>query len=129
MKIAQTLILAVVVAFGLACGYSKSSTPPAPGTMPNIQQLNPSSQAAGTSFTLEVDGTNFASNAVVNFGSTKMTPATATAMKLTVAIPGTAIMNAGSVAVTVTNPGTAGGPYGGGTQAETSQPPVTFTVN
>jgi hypothetical protein len=30
--------------------------------------------------------------------------------------------------VTVTNPGTAGGVYGGGTSAETSAP-MTFTIN
>jgi hypothetical protein len=47
---------------------------------------------------------------------------------LMVTIPSSSIMTAGMVPVTVTNPGTQGGPYGGGTQAETSTA-MNFTIN
>jgi hypothetical protein len=131
MKTVQTITLATLLAIGLGCGYSKhSSTPPAPGTMPAIAQLNPSSQAAGSAaFPLEVDGSNFNGNAVVNFNGAAMSGTTwVNSGKLMVTIPTSAIMNKGMVPVTVTNPGTAGGPYGGGTQPETSTA-MTFTVN
>ncbi len=65
MKITKTLILVAVLAAGLGCGYSKKTTPPAPGTMPTITQLSPASATAGgAAFQLEVDGTNFATAAV-----------------------------------------------------------------
>jgi hypothetical protein len=129
MKIVKTLILAAVIAIGLACGYSKSNMPTQPGTMPAITQLNPASQASGSAaFPLEVDGTNFAANAVINFNGAKQIPTTVSATKLTTMIPASAIMNAGTVPVTVTNPGTAGGPYGGGTSPVTSTA-MNFTIN
>lgn len=130
MKTTKTVILSVLLAIGLGCGYSKkSTTPPSPGTMPAIQQLNPSSMAAGSpAFQLEIDGTNFAASASITFGTTTMSPTSAAADKILVMIPATAIMNKGSVPVTVTNPGTPGGPYGGGTASATSTA-VTFTVD
>ena len=111
------------MAFGLGCGYSSKSTMPAtPGTMPAIKALNPSSQVAGSAaFPLEVDGSNFNGNAVVNFNKAAMTGTTwVDSGKLMVTIPASAIVTKGMVSVTVTNPGTPGGPYGGGTQPETS---------
>jgi hypothetical protein len=129
MKIAKTLTLAAAIAMGLGCGYSKSNTPPQPGTMPAITQLNPASQVSGgAAFPLEVDGANFAANAVINFNGAKQVPTTVSATKLTAMIPASAIMNAGTVPVTVTNPGTPGGPYGGGTLPETSTA-MSFTIN
>jgi len=130
MKTTQTVILAALLAIGLGCGYSKkSTTPPAAGTMPTITQLNPSSIAAGSAaFQLEIDGTSFAGNASVSFNGVTMTPTSASAVKIEVMIPATSIMSAGSVPVTVTNPGTPGGPYGGGTSPATSAP-MNFTIN
>ena len=43
-------------------------------------------------------------------------------------IPASAIETANTIQVTVTNPGTPGGQYGGGTQSETSAA-MDFTVN
>ena len=132
MKIAKMLILAMVLAVGLGCGYSKkATTPPSPGTKPTITQLNPASATSGgAAFTLEVDGTSFASGATVSFAGVTYTPdaSTKSATKLEAAIPAAAIMNSGKVSVTVTNPGTSGGIYGGGTLPETSTP-MNFTVN
>jgi hypothetical protein len=131
MKATQTVILAVLLAMGLGCGYSSKSTMPAmPGTMPAISALNPAAQAAGSaSFPLEVDGSNFNSNAVVNFNGAAMAGTTwVNAGKLMVTIPASSIMTKGTVPVTVTNPGSSGGPYGGGTQSETSAA-MNFTIN
>ena len=130
MKTTQTVMLAVLLALGLGCGYSKHSNMPAtPGIMPAITQLNPSSQpAGGAAFTLEVDGSNFTSQAVINFNnSPQMSTQWVNSDKVTVTIPTSSIMNAGQVPVTVTNPGTPGGPYGGGTQPATSNT-VMFTI-
>lgn len=127
MKLLTIVLLATL---GVGCGYSKPATTPAqPGTMPAIAQLTPPSTAAGSStFTLEVDGSNFNSNAVVNFNGAAMTTAFSSGTKVMATIPASAVMNSATVPVTVTNPGTPGGAYGGGTQAETSQP-MNFTVN
>jgi hypothetical protein len=130
MKTTQTVILSALLAIGLGCGYSKkSTTPPAAGTMPTITQLNPSSTAAGSAaFPLEIDGTSFAGNASVSFNGATMTPSSTSGVKIEVMIPATAIMNKGTVPVTVTNPGTPGGPYGGGTSPATSAP-MSFTID
>jgi IPT/TIG domain-containing protein len=127
MKLFLVLVLAAI---GVGCGYSKpANMPTQPGTMPTIAQLSPPSTAAGSSnFSLEVDGTNFGSAAVVNFNGTPMSTTFASATKVMASVPATAVMNAGTVPVTVTNPGTPGGIYGGGTAAATSAP-MNFTIN
>jgi hypothetical protein len=97
--------------------------------MPTITQLNPLSVMATTnSFPLEVDGANFNGNAVINFNGVVETTAWTSGSKLTTMIPSTAIMSKGTIPVTVTNPGTPGGPYGGGTTSVTSAP-MNFTIN
>jgi hypothetical protein len=128
MKTLSIVLLTVLSAFTLACGYSShATTPPAAGTMPNIALLNPDNANSGTSFQLIITGTGFNGNATVNFNGTQ-TPTAATSTQITVAIPDSAVMAAGTVQVTVTNPGTAGGMYGGGTSAETSHS-MPFTIN
>lgn len=139
MKTSQTLkpvtstLLLALIAFTVACGYSSKTTPPVAGTIPTISALAPSSATAGSgAFTLTVNGTNFGSKAVVNWNGVAQTSNTTfvSASQLTVAVPASAIMTAGTVTVTVTNPGTTGtGLYGGGgTLAETSSP-MDFTIN
>jgi hypothetical protein len=131
MRIAKTVLLAALLATGLACGYSsKASTPPVAGTMPNISALAPPNTAAGsTGVILTVNGTNFNSNATINWKGTALTGATrVSANQLMVTIPDADVASAGTAAVTVTNPGTPGGIYGGGTSAETSNS-MTFTIN
>jgi IPT/TIG domain len=128
MKTVQIVALAGLLAIGLACGYSKSTMPPQVGTTPAIVQLSPSSMNAGAAFTLTVNGSNFLSNAAVNFNGAPQTTTHVSATQLTAKIPGSADMNSGMVPVTVTNPGTAGGLYGGGTLPETSAP-MNFTIN
>jgi hypothetical protein len=126
MKLAPVLLLTVIA---IGCGYSsKSTTPQQPGTMPAITQLNPASTSAmGPAFLLTVEGANFNSNAVINFGGAAQTTTFDNAGQVKATIAATAITTAGTVKVTVTNPGTPGGIYGGGTAAATSAA-MDFTV-
>jgi hypothetical protein len=130
MRIAKTAFLAALLVTGLACGYSaKSTTPAAPGAMPNIASLAPSSTAAGsTGVVLTVNGTNFNTSAAINWKGAALTTSHVSANQLTATIPDADVATAGTAAVTVINPGTPGGLYGGGTQAETSNS-MTFTIN
>jgi len=122
-------IVVLLCALASGCGYgTKSTTPPTPASTPAITNLNPLSIMHGMGpFPLEVDGTNFSANAVINFNGVKQTTTFEAAGKLSATIPASAIANSGPVPVTVTNPGTPGGLYGGGTSPVTSQP-MTFDV-
>jgi IPT/TIG domain len=132
MKNAKTVILAALLALGMACGYSsKPTTPAAAGTMPTIAALVPASTTAGMSLGkngLMVTGTNFNSNATINWNGTALTTAFVSGTQLTATVPDADTATAGTFQVTVTNPGTPGGQYGGGTAAETSNM-MPFTVN
>jgi len=131
MKLLMVVLLTAVAATGVGCGYSShATTPPAPGTKPTIAQLTPPSTAAGSSdFTLTVQGSNFSSNAVVNFNGTAMATTFDSGVEVKATIPASAVATANpAVPVTVTNPGTPGGLYGGGTAAATSTP-MNFTIN
>jgi hypothetical protein len=128
----RTVALAFGVAITVACGYSSKPAPATTGNMPAIAQLSPDAATAGSAaFTLTVNGSDFNSNAVVNWNGTAMSGTTYVSGKqLMVNIPAASIMSSSTVQVTVTNPAVAGtGPYGGGgTTAQTSTP-VTFTIN
>jgi len=129
MKTVSTILLGTLFAITLGCGYSAKQTPPTAGTMPAISQLSPNSANAGDpAFTLTVNGNNFASKATVNWNGTAQTTTFVSGGQLMVAVPSTALTTAGTVKVTVTNPGTSGGMYGGGTLPETSTS-VDFTIN
>jgi hypothetical protein len=132
MKITKTIILATLLAAGLGCGYSsKATTPPAAGTMPNIAALVPNATTTGNTLGangLMVTGTNFNGNAAINWNGTALTTTFVSGTQLTATIPAADVASAGTAAVTVTNPGTPGGVYGGGTAAETSNS-MTFTIN
>jgi len=132
MKTFATVLLATLATITLGCGYGSNYNSGANnGTMPAIAQLSPSSATAGgQAFTLTVNGSNFASNAMINWsGASQASTAYVNGGKLTLAVPATMIANAGTVQVTVTNPATmTGGLYGSGTPAQTSAP-MTFTIN
>ncbi|HEX3822339.1 MAG TPA: IPT/TIG domain-containing protein [Candidatus Sulfotelmatobacter sp.] len=122
MKIRRTLALIAVLSVGLACGYSKPNA-----TVPTISQLDPGSANAGTaSFQLEVNGANFTSGAVINFNGVAQSTQVVSATKVEAAIPASAILNSGTVAVTVTNPA------GTGTYANmgaVTSAPMNFMIN
>jgi IPT/TIG domain len=121
------VVMLTLLSFG--CGYgTQKSTPATPGVVPTISGLAPNSAAAGTGFTLTVNGSNFASNSTINFNASAQTTRFVTANQLTADIPAAMVASPGAVTVTVTNPGTPGGMYGGGTQSETSSG-TPFTVN
>jgi 6-phosphogluconolactonase (cycloisomerase 2 family) len=84
-----------------------SSGPP----FPTITAFSPTSIVAGsaTGFVLLVTGTNFVATSVINFGATALTTTLVASNQLTAAIPTAAVTSAGTVAVTVTNPGPGGG--------------------
>jgi hypothetical protein len=130
MKLAKTMSLTLLLALGVACGYSaKKTTPAVAGTTPNITALSPTSVNAGTTGnSVMVMGANFNSNATVNWNGTALTTKFTSSALLTAAIPDANVATAGTATVTVTNPGTQGGIYGGGTMAETSNS-MTFTIN
>jgi len=78
--------------------------------VPTLTTLGQTHIAGGTAFTLTVNGTNFVSTSVVNFG-TKAEPTTLVSpTQVTAAIPATDVSTAGPVNVTVTNPAPGGGP-------------------
>jgi hypothetical protein len=127
----KATVLLTITALTLACGYSSKTTQPVAGSVPAISALTPASMTAGSSaFTLTVNGTNFGSQAVVNWNGAARTTTFVSGNQVTAAIAAADIATAGSAAVTVTNPGTPGtGMYGsGGTLPETSKP-MSFTIN
>jgi hypothetical protein len=130
MKAISVLLLTLVC---LGCGYSApKAMAPQPGIMPAVSQLVPNTANSGDpQFMLTVNGSNFATDAVINWNGTKQTTTRVTGGQLTATIPATAIATPATVPVTVTNPGTPGpgGIYGnGGTTNETSNT-MNFTVN
>jgi hypothetical protein len=122
MKTLQIVFLTGLAVFALACGYgSHSYMNPTPGTVPAITQLSPIASTAGTAaFALTVNGSNFSPTAKVNFDGAAVTTTYISGNQLMAMIPAAAVATAATVPVTVTNPGTPGGQYGGGTQSETS---------
>ena len=129
MKTISILLLATLTVFALGCGYgSKTVTPPTAGTAPTISSLAPTANHGDPAFVLTVNGTNFASNAAIDWNGTAQTTTFVTASQLTANIPAAAIAASVTVPITVTNPAVAGGPYGGGTTAATSVS-MDFTVN
>jgi len=125
MKILSTILLGILIAATVACGYTKKTTTP-PSNAPAISQLNPNSMTHGDpSFMLVVNGSNFASNASVNWNGTAQATTFVSAGQVTISVPAAAVASAGTATITVTNPATVG-IYG--TPAQTSAP-VTFTIN
>ncbi len=87
---------------------------------PIIQSLSPSqTTAGGASFILAIAGTNFVPGAVVNFGPSALNTTYETTGALNATVPPSLISQAGTVSVTVANPGTGAG----------ISSPATFTIN
>jgi RHS repeat-associated protein len=78
----------------------------------SISSLGPDSTApGGAAFTLTVNGTSFASGAVVEWNGTSLTTSFVSATQLTASVPAALIASAGIATITVANPGavTSGG--------------------
>ncbi|MCW5965904.1 MAG: hypothetical protein KIT83_17835 [Bryobacterales bacterium] len=77
------------------------------GQAPTLTLLTPDNAVAGSGpVALTVTGTNFASGAVVVFGTTDLTTSFVGATSLTASIPNSLLQTEGLVAVTVRNPNT-----------------------
>jgi IPT/TIG domain-containing protein len=92
--------LVFLVCFLITTGLASAATPV-------ILSLDPPSAIAGTSsFTLTVNGANFAGGAVVRVSGSSQSTTFVSPSKLTATILSTFIANAGTLQITVTNPGT-----------------------
>lgn len=84
-------------------GVSSTGSPFTVLPPPAISTLSPSTAApGGADFTLTITGTNFDSTAIVNWGSTQLTPTNITSTQITVTVPAAQIATAGTADVTVT---------------------------
>jgi IPT/TIG domain len=130
MKTISLLLLTMVC---LGCGYSSpKAMAPQPGVVPAVAQLVPNTANSGApQFTLTVNGSNFATNAVINWNGAQQTTMRMTGGQLTATIPASAVASPATVPVSVTNPGTSGmgGIYGGGGTASETSNALNFTVN
>jgi hypothetical protein len=132
-NIIGTVLLAALIAFSVACGYSAKAATPVAGTVPKISELAPDNvNSGGADFTLIVNGTNFGAKAVVNWNGTAQTATTTfvSGSQVTVAIPASMIAATGTAQITVTNPGNPGtGIYGTGSTLPETSTAVSFTIN
>ena len=126
----KTIAVFLLITLCIGCGYgSKKVTPPTAGTVPTVAALVPDNVNAGSSnFILTINGSSFASNAQVNWNGAIQSTNIMAANQLTVNIPASMVATAGTVSISVTNPGTPGGRYGGGVSPATSGV-KTFTIN
>jgi hypothetical protein len=125
----KLLTILILCALAVGCGYgSHSQMPPSAGSAPVISQLMPATATAGgADFNLTVAGTKIATGAFVTFNGAKMATTVTNSTQVVASIPSSAIMSSGTVQVFVTNPGTPGGIYGGGTSpAPSNQLPFTI---
>jgi carboxypeptidase family protein len=77
---------------------------------PVITSLSPTAVAAGSgTFTLTITGGTYLNGAVVSFGSAVLFPTAVSSTQITVTVPGYLVTAAGSIPITVTNPGPTGG--------------------
>ena len=93
--------------FAASQGYTSQVPPPSYATVtinppPAITSLSPSSATAGAAgFTLTVNGSNFAANAVVQWNGSALTTSYQSASVLTATVPASLVQTAGSASVTV----------------------------
>jgi len=128
MKTTNTILLGILIVITLACGYSSKNTT-AGTSMPAIANLSPRSTNAGDpAFMLTVNGSNFASNAVVNWNSAAQATTFVNGAQVTIAVPAAAVSNAGTIKISVTNPAVSGSGMYGGSPAQTSST-VNFVIN
>jgi hypothetical protein len=80
-----------------------------PSSTPQITSLSPGSIARGSqSFTLTITGSNFAPNAVVDFGSSVLFPSAVSSTSVTVTVPSYLVTVSDQIPVFVSNPDTGG---------------------
>ena len=136
MKLISLLFLTILC---IGCGSMPPKTAMSqPGVVPTIMELSPdNAHAGGPGITLTINGSGFASGAIVIFNGVQQTTTFLTRNQLIATIPASSMATAGTMPVTVTNPSTPGmgsmsdsmmSGMGGDTMAETSSP-MNFTIN
>ena len=116
--VSYSLLLATVPASAIAASGSYGVTVDNPDSTvsntvnftvsaaPVITGLSPASVAAGgPNFTLFVNGVNFVPGSTVNWNGTSLTTTFVSATEVTAPVPASDILTAGTVPVTVSNPG------------------------
>ncbi len=109
----RPIALAIATVIGVwgcggGAGQSGGNQPPSSG--PTITSISPNSAAAGgAAFTLTINGTNFVAASAVNFGGSAPATTFISSTQLTAAVSTSSIASTGTLAVTVTNPGTGSG--------------------
>ncbi len=94
---------ASITVTGAAGSVSTASTFTVNIPPPTISSLSPNTASpGGADFTLTVNGANFDSSAVVNWGSTALTTTFVSATQVTAAVPASLIATAGQFDITVT---------------------------
>jgi hypothetical protein len=85
---------------------SQSVTLTLPVIALSLTSITPSTVLAGSgAFTIRAAGSGFLQGALLNVGSASIQPTTVTSSLITATVPASAIAQAGSLSVTVTNPG------------------------
>jgi rhamnogalacturonyl hydrolase YesR len=85
-----------------------SVTLPNPAALPAISSFAPASVAAGTGFTLTVNGSNFVAGSVLNFGAKAEPTTIINATTLSATIPASDVNSGGTPAITISNPAPSG---------------------
>jgi IPT/TIG domain len=104
MKHAQRLLLLAALVTGVACGYGSNynSMASMSGSAPTLAELSPDDAGAGgAAFMLTVNGSNFATGAVVYFNGTPAATTYVSANQLVASIPAAAISTSGMLPVYV----------------------------
>lgn len=97
-RLANGLTLTVIIVLSLAASVALAQVPVVNGP------LVPEQKAPGSAtFTLTVDGTGFASDAVVKWNGTALTTTFVKSSKVTASVPAADLATAGTASVTVTN--------------------------
>jgi len=123
----KTICLCLLLLMSLGCGYSSngSNGTVAPGA-PTISGLSPNTTAmGGAAFTLTVNGSGFASGAVVYWHGNSRTTTFVSSAKVTADITAADISTAQTIPVYVKNPGGTGVYMNQGGQSSAS---VDFTI-
>ncbi|MBZ5642600.1 MAG: choice-of-anchor D domain-containing protein [Acidobacteriia bacterium] len=98
--------------------------------VPTVTSVSPTSgTAGGAAFTLTVNGTNFVATSVVNFNGAAKTTTFVSATQVTAAITAADIAAAGTLNVSVTNPGPGGGASGNSSFTVNNPAPTVTTIS
>lgn len=111
-RLRPTLGICLVGSALNGCGSGSTSQPP-PNPVPSISSVSPSTATrGGSSFTLTVNGSNFASASTVQWNGSPRQTSFVSLTQLTAQISADDISVAGTYNITVVNPAPGGGPSG-----------------